>query len=122
MQPSSHATIITIPVLSEMLSNLDWPPLEVRRLKTGLIMFYKIIHYQVTIYPIDLLYPVDTRTRHSNPNCYKQIKTSKDIYRFSFYPHTIIQWNKLSSSFATADTVESFKSSLTVPVLIPVLN
>ena len=50
----------------------------------------KIIHYQVAIYPKNRLYPVpvDTGTRHSNPNCYKQIQTSKDIYRFS-YNHTV---------------------------------
>ena len=108
--------------VTKMLEDLDWPLLQVRRLRTRLIMFYKIIHHQIAIYPSDLLIPVDTRTRHSNPNCYRQIQTSKDIYRFSFYPQTILQWNQLPSSVVTVDTVECFRNTLTVPVLIPILN
>ena len=46
--------------VTEMLEDLDWPLLQVRRLRTRLIMFYKIIHYQIAIYPSDLLIPVDT--------------------------------------------------------------
>ena len=112
--------------VTETLEDLDLPLLQVHRLRTRLIMFYKIIHYQIAIYPSDLLIPelipVDTRTRHSNPNCYRQIQTSKDINRFSFYPQTILQWNQLSSSAVTVDTVECFRNALIVPVLIPILN
>ena len=107
---------------SEMLEALEWPLLQVRRLRTKLIMFYKIIHYQIAIHPSDLLIPVDTRTRHSNPDSYRHIQTSKDIYRFSFYPQTILQWNQLPSSVVTVETVECFRNALTVPVLIPILN
>ena len=108
--------------VTDMLEDLDWPTLQVRRLKTRLIMFYKIIHFQVAIYPSDLLFHSDSRTRQSNPNCYKHIQTSKDAYKYSFYPRTIIQWNQLPSSIVTAETVESFKGLLTVPVLIPILT
>ena len=83
-----------------------------------------VSHFQVAIYPSDLLFHSDSRTRQSNPNCYKHIQTSKDAYKYSFYPRTIIQWNQLPSSVVTAETVESFKGILTVPVLIhvPILN
>ena len=74
----------------DMLEGLDWPTLQVRRLKTRLIMFYKIIHFQVSIYPSDLLFHSDSRTRQSNPNCYKHIQTSKDAYKYSFYPRTTV--------------------------------
>ena len=69
---------------TEMLEDLDWPLLQVRRLRTKLIMFYKIIHYQMAIYPSDLLRPVDTRMRHSNPNCYGQIQTKKTHLQILF--------------------------------------
>ena len=107
--------------VTEMLEYLDWPLLQVRRLRTRLIMFYKIIHYQTAIYPSDLLILVDTRTRHSNPNCYRQIQTSKDIHRFSFYPQTILLWNHLPSSVVTVESVDCFINALTVPVLILIL-
>ena len=61
--------------VTDILEDLDWPTLQVRRLRTRLIMFYKIIHFQVAIYPSDLLFHPDTRTRPSNPNCYKHIQT-----------------------------------------------
>lgn len=106
--------------VSDMLEDLNWPLLKVRRLKTRLIMFYKIIHCHVAIYPTNLLFPVDTRTRHANPNCFRQIRTNKDIYRFSFYPRTITQWNQLPVNTVAADTVESFKCLFPVSVLVPI--
>ena len=108
--------------VTNMLEDLDWPLLQDRRLRTRPITFYKIIHFQVAICPTDLFVPSDNRTRHSNPNCYKHSQISKDIYRYSFYPPTIIQWNQLPTSIVTADTVESFKGLLTVQVLIPIVN
>ena len=85
----NHYIYYNISSVTNMLEDLDWPLLQVRRLRTRRIMFYKIIHSQVAIYPTDLLCPSDTRTRHYNHNCYKHIQTSKDIYRYSFYPRTI---------------------------------
>ena len=107
--------------VTNMLEDLDWPLLQVRRFRTRLIKLFTS-NFQVAIYPTYLLFTSDTRTRHSNPNCYKYIQTSKDIYRYSFYPRTILQWNQLPTSIATADTVENFKGLLTVPVLIPIIN
>ena len=67
--------------VSDMITDLDWPLLKTRWLRAWLIMFYKIVHFQVALYPTDLLYPTDPRTRHANPNCYKYIQTNKDISR-----------------------------------------
>ena len=97
--------------VTDMLEDLDWPTLQVRRLRTRLIMFYKIIHFPVAIYPSDFLFHSDTRKRPSNPDCYKHIQTSKDAYKYSFYPRTIIQWNQLPSSVVTARRVEIFFTS-----------
>ena len=49
--------------VTDMIENLDWPTLQVRRLRTRLIMFYKIIHFQVAIYPSDLLFHSDFATK-----------------------------------------------------------
>ena len=71
--------------VTDMIEDLDWPILQVRRLRTRLIMLHKIIYFQVAIYPSDLLFHSDARTRQSNPNCYKHIQTSKDAYKYSLY-------------------------------------
>ena len=106
--------------VTDMLQDLNWPTLEARRLHTRLVMFYKITNHLVAIYPQNLLYPVDHRTRQSHTNCYRLIQTNKDTYKYSFYPRTISQWNLLPPNITSADTLEGFKSLIAVPVLLPI--
>ena len=103
--------------VSDMLQDLNWPTLQQRRLRTRLIFFYKIIHNLVAIYPTDLLHPQDSRTRHSNPHGFQQIHTSKNTYKFSFYPRTIVQWNMLPAHLVSIDKLDAFKEQVTIPVL-----
>ena len=82
--------------VTDMLHNLNWPSLEIRRTRVRLIMFYKIIHHVVAIHPLDtLLLPTTTITRYNSSHTYQHIRTDKDSYKYSFYPRTIIQWNIL---------------------------
>ena len=103
--------------VSDMLQHLNWPTLQQRRLRTRLIFFYKIVHNLVAIYPTDLLHPLDSRTRHSNPHGFQHIHTNKDTYKFSFYPRTIIQWNMLPAHIVSIDKLDAFKEQVTIPVL-----
>ena len=54
--------------VTDMLQTLTWPSLQQRRLKTKLIMFYKIVHHIVAV-PTTMLIPTDPR-----------IKTISSIY------------------------------------------
>ena len=85
-------------------------------------MFYKIVHHLVAIYPANILIPADTRTRHGSLTNFKHISSNKDAYKFSFFPRTITQWNLLPSYVHEAGTVEVFKTLITVPVLVSVIN
>ena len=67
--------------VTDMMSDLNWAPLEVCRIRYRLIFFYKVIHHLVAIPYSNLLIPVDTRTRHTNPNSFRHIQTSKDCYK-----------------------------------------
>ena len=49
--------------VNSMSTYLNWPTLQQRRLQTRLIFFYKITHNLVAIYPSNLLFPIDSRTR-----------------------------------------------------------
>ncbi len=71
--------------VSDMLQHLQWPTLRLRRIQTRLIVFYKVIHHHLAIYPTDLLIPSDTRTRNKHSYHFKHIYASKDSYKFSFY-------------------------------------
>jgi hypothetical protein len=55
-----------------------WPTLAERRLKTRLIMMYKITHALIAI-------PTDSRTRKSHNQTFRHITTQKDTYKWSFF-------------------------------------
>jgi hypothetical protein len=61
--------------VTNMLSTLNWEPLSQRRAKNRVTMLYN----QVTIDPNTYLNKNDTRTRGEHK--YKQIATSKNIYK-----------------------------------------
>jgi hypothetical protein len=81
--------------VTDMMSDLNWAPLEVCRIRYRLIFFYKVMHHLVAIPYSNLLIPVDTRTRHTNPNSFRHIQTSKDCYKYSYFPRSITLWNQL---------------------------
>jgi hypothetical protein len=60
-----------------MLQTLTWPTLQQRRLKTKLIVFYKIVHHIVAV-PTTILIPTDSRIRQIHPI---YIQTSSCIQR-----------------------------------------
>jgi hypothetical protein len=48
--------------------------------------------------------------------------TSKDCYKYSYFPRSITLWNQLPTTFTTADTVDDFKSMIPVSALIPIFT
>ena len=82
--------------ISELLQNLKWPSLQVRRKQARLIFMFKILNGLICI-PNQYLpspFPVTT-TRSRNPIKLQQLYTRTDIYHYSFLPRTIPDWNKL---------------------------
>jgi hypothetical protein len=63
-----------------MMSDLNCTPLEVRPIRYRLIFFYKVIHHLVAIPYSNLLIPVNTRTRHTNPNSFGHQKTATNTH------------------------------------------
>ena len=81
--------------VTEMMSNLGWRSLECRRYDVRLAMFYKVVYGLVAI-PIPSYFEQPTRyTRHMHPLSYRQIHTSVCYYQYSFFPMTIVLWNRL---------------------------
>ncbi len=102
--------------VTDMLNTLNWPTLQQRRLKTRLIMFYKIVHHIVAV-PSTLLIPTDIRTRQLHPQTYRHLLTVKDCYKYSFFPYTITQWNVLPPKVVLSPTLNIFREQLTPTVL-----
>ncbi|KAK3090224.1 hypothetical protein FSP39_010191 [Pinctada imbricata] len=107
--------------VTEMIDTLDWPPLTHRRLRTRLIMMYKITHALVAIPSNTILIPPDTRTRKQHTHTFRHIQTSKDSYRYSFFPYTITQWNQLPAPVILSPSVDIFREQLTPAVLCTLL-
>ena len=104
--------------VTDMINELNWPTLKLRRIRTRIIFFYKVIHHLVAIYPTNLLIPSDPRTRQYTHNfSFRQIQSNKDTYKYSFYPRTIVQWNLLPAAAVQCTTLDSFKEQLTISAL-----
>jgi hypothetical protein len=109
-------TIILAASHADMLQTLTWPTLQQRRLKTKLIMFYKIVHHIVVV-PTTILIPTDSRIRQSLPFIYRHLHAFKDLYKYSFFPNTIIYWNLLPQNIVLCPTVNTFREQITPTVL-----
>jgi hypothetical protein len=55
---------------------------------------------------------VDTRIRHTNPNAFRHIQTSRDCYKYSFFPRSITLWNQLPTTPQTQLTISRAWSQL----------
>ena len=83
--------------VTEMLTQLGWRSLEQRRNDSRLCLFYKIIHGLVAIdLPPYVEHQARTSRKNSHPLIYRKIHTGAgaDYYKYSFYPLTIVQWNR----------------------------
>ena len=95
--------------VTHMVQNLGWQPLQQRRYNNRLIVMFKIIHELVDV-QTDVIRTGDSRTRGSN-RLYQPV-AQKDVYKFSFFPRTIREWNLLPASVTDADKLEEFRGRI----------
>ena len=98
--------------VTSMLGYLEWETLESRRTKNQLVMFFKIIHGLIDIPTERYLTPASTRTRSHHSLKYRQIPTSSDYHKYSFFPNTVCLWNPLPANVAEAPGLVPFKREL----------
>ena len=98
--------------VTQMLQSLGWRSLEQRRSDSRLCLFYKIIYGLVAIdMPPYVVHPLRT-PRNSHTLCFHQIQSTVDYYKYSFYPLSIVQWNRLPAHIALLPTFDSFKRAV----------
>ena len=96
--------------VTQMVQQLQWETLQVRRVKIRLVLLYKIQQGLVAIPAETYLVPGDTRTRGEHK--FRPPNVRKDIYKYSFFPRTIGDWNRLPPLVACATSLEGFKNQL----------
>ena len=82
-----------------------------------LTLFYKIVNKHVAVDTGNLLH---ASTRNTRSNCalspaFINIQTTKDCYKYSFYPRTVADWNQLSRQTHEVKSVDTFKALLCIP-------
>lgn len=96
--------------VTQMTKDLNWQQLPDRRRKHRLSMLYKIQNKIVDVDASDILRPNYRRTR-GQQRLY-QSRATPNVYKFSFYPRTIHEWNLLPSGVTESPTVEAFQTAL----------
>lgn len=97
--------------VTDMLNELKWETLELRREKRRLEMLYKIHHELVGISKENLK-PRSYRSRHSHQLAYEIPSSATDYHRYSFYPRTIRKWNSIPVDILNAKSLAEFKLDL----------
>ena len=100
--------------MTGILEQLKWESLKKRRKDSRLIMLYKGLKGAASI-PTDDLVPPNRRTRNHDSLAFLTPLAGTDIYKSSFFPQTIGDWNFVTESLISAsecaeDSVTTFTS------------
>ena len=98
--------------VTQMLNQLKWESLEKRRKMSTVTMLYKMRNNLVEIptpYHPEL---APARSRRGTSVQLLAPRARLDCYKYSFIPRAVNLWNTLPEAAVTADSVESFKASL----------
>ena len=97
----------------EMLQDLQWDTLVTMRRHVRLSTIYKMCHGLLDGNQGDyLITSRERRTRGSHDFKLIEPKGHQDIFRFSFFPRTIAEWNKLPEETVSSQSLHTFKSKL----------
>ena len=106
--------------VSDLLHQLEWPPLHQRRLYARLIIMFKIKNNDIAItIPSYVMMPTIRTTRSLSSGAWRpiQMSTTCDNYKFSFFPRTIVDWNRLTNEIIMIEDMERFKAAVADQVL-----
>ena len=98
--------------MTAMLEELSWRILEQRRADARLCLFYKIVYGLVAVPLPDYIQLLNSRSGYCHSLTFRQIHTSHDFYKYSFYPLAIVQSNGLPPNVVSLPTLDSFKEAV----------
>ena len=82
--------------VTQMISELNWPTLQHRRKCTRLTLLFKLLHQHLIIPKYYLPSPSPcSSTRNHNNSKFLHYQPRTNIYKYSFFPRTIPEWNNL---------------------------
>ena len=106
--------------ITSMIGQLGWDSLEQRRLLSQATMFYKTQQGLVGIQFPPEACPLNMVSRMSSLLPFRQLQPNNNVYKYLFYPRTIVTWNQLPMDNLPMPSVNSFKVTImpTIKVLV----
>ena len=98
--------------VTKIIQELGWRTLEQRRADARLCLFYKIVHGLVAVPLPDYVQYNNRILRYCHSMTFRQVHTSRDFYKFSFFLLSIVQWNALPESIACLLSLDGFKAAV----------
>ena len=92
-----------------MVKNLEWETLDQRRKTADVTLMYKVVHYIAVHIQHHPTMAAITSTRHSHAWKFQTIRTNVNVYKYSFFPRTVILWNQLPPPVIAVPELDAFK-------------
>ena len=97
--------------VTNLLHDLHWLPLKVRRTISRLILFHKAIHGAGGLAFPDYVMKRSRHLRNSNLNKFIELQPNTESYKNSYFCRTIKDWNALPSEIVNIKSVDLFKKA-----------
>ena len=99
--------------VTEIIQSLEWTSLADRRkVRRISILQARLDHFSLPIG--NLLQPVQRQSHHLHSNAYTTPSASKDSYKYSYFPRTIIDFNFLPEHLTQTELIPQFKEAVPV--------
>ena len=96
--------------MTGILGELKWETLQKRRKDNRLILLYKGLKGTARIPTVDII-PKTRCCRNQHLMAFQILSASEEVYKKSFFPQTIRDWNDLPDSLiSSADCISKFTS------------
>ena len=94
----------------KLYQELGLESLKDRRWLRRLCYLHKVLSTKLPAYLYELIPPIINS--HRNPGCYRAFYCRTDLFRNSFLPFSINEWNKLDPDIINLDSSEMFHNEL----------
>ena len=99
--------------ITDILRTLNWPTLQKRRQQARLVLLFKILNHLLTVSSSNL--PTRSsvlRTCFTHNFKLTPYQPNIDLYKYSFLPRTVPEWNRLDEDVIQSNCTELFKQKL----------
>ena len=99
--------------VTDVIKDLGWATLETRRGQSRLTLMYKSTYGLIDIDSREyLIKHSERRTRGFHQFKFRVPYANKNVFKFSFFPKTIADWNCLPEAVVSSTSLEIFKYRL----------